>query len=218
MDTCKEIPFEQLNTLQVSALPLLIPTLVSLFPQNFKVPHGQNYYMKGVFVSAPQVDVAEKVAARLPQLSKESGVNFTLVHELLPMKKVLSVPNHATAHIRASRINVLVIAAWDSKDINLLDTVRNNLNELGQIVIQGEKIIPESANVGYGNYSKRRVEHIGDCTQVHLDPEEIVSVAAGSKANAEALFGENYARLQKLKQEHDPDLVFFKWCPITPQA
>ena len=35
---------------------------------------------------------------------------------------------------------------------------------------------------------------------------------------ADALFGENYARLQKLKKEYDPDLVFFKWSPITPQA
>ena len=42
--------------------------------------------------------------------------------------------------------------------------------------------------------------------------------SSGSKANAKALFGDNYARLQKLKQEYDPDLMFFKWCPITPQA
>ena len=174
--------------------------------------------MKGVFSSGPQADVADKVANRLPQLSKESGVNLTVVHELIPTKKILSVPNHATAHIRASRINVLVIAAWESKDTNILDTVRNTLNELAQIVIQGEKIIPESLNVGYGNYSKHRVERMRDCAQVLLDAEEIVSVAGGSKANAPALFGENYARLQKLKQEYDPDLVFFKWCPITPQA
>ena len=56
--------------------------------------------------------------------------------------------------------------------------------------------------------------------QVLSDPEEIVSAvgSSGSKANSQALFGENYARLQKLKQEYDPDLTFFKWCPITPQA
>ena len=55
--------------------------------------------------------------------------------------------------------------------------------------------------------------------QVLSDLEEIVSAAqsSGSKAHAQTLFGENYARLQKLKQEYDPDLTFFKWCPITPQ-
>jgi FAD/FMN-containing dehydrogenase len=47
--------------------------------------------------------------------------------------------------------------------------------------------------------------------------EEIVSALPGSSSGgAEILFGENYARLQKLKKEYDPDLVFFKWCPITP--
>ena len=56
--------------------------------------------------------------------------------------------------------------------------------------------------------------------QVLSDPEESVlaAMSSGSKAHAQALFGENYARLQKLKQEYDPDLTFFKWCPITPQA
>jgi Berberine and berberine like len=49
--------------------------------------------------------------------------------------------------------------------------------------------------------------------------EEIVSAAPKSPTSsngAEALFGENYARLQRLKKEHDPDLMFFKWCPIIP--
>jgi hypothetical protein len=54
------------------------------------------------------------------------------------------------------------------------------------------------------------------------DSEEITSAATGTAgtagAKAETLFGENYARLQKLKKEYDPDLVFFKWSPITPQA
>jgi len=160
--------------------------------------------MKGVFSSGPQAEVADKLVSRLPQISAESGVNLTVLHELIPTKKILSIPNHATAHIRGGRINVLVVAAWENKDTIVLDTVRKATNELGQILVQGEKIIPESLNVGYGNYNG----------------EEIVSVEgnSGSKANAQALFGENYARLQTLKQKYDPDLVFFKWCPIIPQA
>ena len=56
------------------------------------------------------------------------------------------------------------------------------------------------------------------CAQTSLsDSEEIVS-ATGPGASAEELFGENYAKLQKLKQEYDQDLVFFKWRPITPRA
>ncbi|KAI9465877.1 FAD-binding domain-containing protein [Lactarius psammicola] len=188
MDTCKEIPFEELNGLQ-----------------NFNVPHGKNYYMKGVFSSGLQADVADKLVSRLPQLSAESGVNFFVVHECVPTNKILAVPNHATAHIRGPRINILILATWDSKDTNILDTVRDAANELGRILVQAEKIIPESLNVGYGNYIPEYIE-------------SAVVGRSGSKVDAKALFGENYARLQKLKQEYDPDLVFFKWCPITPQA
>ncbi|KAH9177610.1 FAD-binding domain-containing protein [Lactarius sanguifluus] len=188
MDTCKEIPYEELNTMQ-----------------NSRVVHGKNYYMKGVFTSGLQADVADKLVSRVPQLSAESGANFTVLYELVPTNKILTIPNHATAHIRGPRINVLIMASWDNKDTNVLDTVRNTANELGQILLSGEKTIPESLNVGYGNYN----------------PKYIDSAAvgrSGSNVDARALFGENYARLQKLKQEYDPDLVFFKWCPITPQA
>jgi hypothetical protein len=112
--------------------------------------------MKGVFSSGPQPDVADTLASRLPELSAECGATLHVVHELVPMEKVLSVPNHATAHIRGSRINVLIIASWESKDAKILDAVRKATNEIGRILVQGEKVIPESDNVGYGNYSKRR--------------------------------------------------------------
>ena len=113
--------------------------------------------MKGVFSSSPQVDLADKLMSRLPQLRVESGANLTVVHEFIPNKKILSIPNDATAHIRGSRINVLIIADWENKDTDILDKVRKASSELGQIIIQGEKIIPESLNVGYGNYSKHHM-------------------------------------------------------------
>ena len=60
------------------------------------------------------------------------------------------------------------------------------------------------------------------CLYIFLaDSEDIASPTAGTAgptAKASALFAENYARLQKLKQQYDPDLVFFKWNPVTPQA
>ncbi|KAI0300589.1 FAD-binding domain-containing protein [Multifurca ochricompacta] len=187
MDTCKEIPYEELNSMQ-----------------NFNVKHGKNYYMKGVFASAPQADVAHNLVSRLPELSTKNDIRLTVVYELISTKKVLSIPNHATAHIRGSRVNVLIFATWDDKDTKKLDTVRSAANELGGILLEGERNIPESLNTGYGNYNS----------------EEIVSSVgtSGSKVSAEALFSENYAKLQKLKKQYDPDLVFFKWCPITPEA
>ena len=113
--------------------------------------------MKGVFTSAPHPDVTEKLVSRVPQLCAETGVQLFVMHELIPTNKALSIPNNATAHIRGARINVLISSIWDSKDPDILDAVRNAANELAGIVVQGEKVIPESLNVGYGNYSKHRV-------------------------------------------------------------
>jgi hypothetical protein len=110
--------------------------------------------MSGVFSSGPQVDTAKKLVSRLPSLSKESNANFTIAYELLPKEKTLTVPNNTTAHIRPPLFNVLVLATWTDKDPNKHDVVRNATSELGRIVIQGEKVITEHHNAGYGNYSE----------------------------------------------------------------
>lgn len=49
-----------------------------------------------------------------------------------------------------------------------------------------------------------------------VDAEYLASPASATGIAAQKLFGENYARLQKLKNAYDPDGVFFKWNPITP--
>jgi hypothetical protein len=112
--------------------------------------------MKGVFASGPRVDVAETLASSLPELSMKSGAKITVIYELIPTKKILAVPNHATAHIRGSRVNVLTLATWNDNSTDKLDTVRSAAAELCRIVLQGERIIPGSQNTGYGygNYCK----------------------------------------------------------------
>jgi hypothetical protein len=101
------------------------------------------------------VEVAEKLLARHPELAKTSGVNLITLFELIPTKNVLAVPNNATAHIRGSRVNVGIMASWPDRDANKLEAARRATAELGRIVIEGEKSIPESENTGYGNYGKR---------------------------------------------------------------
>jgi len=110
--------------------------------------------LKGVFSSGPQVEVAEKLVSRLPEIVARSGLNVTIVFELISTRKILSVPNDATAHIRGSRASVLLLALWTDKDATKLDAARNAAAELSRIIIEGEKVIPESINIGYGNYSK----------------------------------------------------------------
>ena len=54
-------------------------------------------------------------------------------------------------------MNVVIFAEWEDKDPDTLDKARKATSELRQILVQGEKIIPESLNIGYGNYSKHRM-------------------------------------------------------------
>ena len=110
--------------------------------------------MNGVFSSGPQVDAAKNIVSRLPSLSKESKANFTVVYELLPKEKTLTVPNNATAHTRAPLYNVLVLGTWEDNDPNKIDPIRKASSELGRIVIQGDKVITEQHSSGYGNYSE----------------------------------------------------------------
>jgi FAD/FMN-containing dehydrogenase len=62
----------------------------------------------------------------------------------------------------------------------------------------------------------------GQCAHIPFSAsEDVASPAAGTTgpgAKAQVLFGENYAKLQRLKKQYDPDLVFFKWNAVTPQA
>lgn len=110
--------------------------------------------MNGVLSSGPQLDAAKNLVSRLPNLLKESNTNFTVVYELVSKEKVLTVPNNATAHTRGPLHNVLMLGTWEDKDPNKLDVLRNVVSELGRIVLQGEQVITEDHNSGYGNYSE----------------------------------------------------------------
>ncbi len=76
------------------------------------------------------------------------------MYELVPKEKTLTVPSNATAHIREPLFNVLLLSTWEDKDPNKLDVLRSAASELGRIVIQGDSVITERHNTGYGNYSE----------------------------------------------------------------
>jgi hypothetical protein len=100
------------------------------------------------------MEVAEKLLSRQPELSKNSGLNVTTVFELISTNKVTAVPNSATAHIRGPRVNIGIMASWTGNDANKVDVARSVTSELTRIIIEGEKIIPESENTGYGNFGE----------------------------------------------------------------
>jgi len=38
------------------------------------------------------------------------------------------------------------------------------------------------------------------------------------KSPAAILFGVNYPRLQKIKAQYDPDMMFSRWFPVIPES
>ena len=57
---------------------------------------------------------------------------------------------------------------------------------------------------------------VADTSDLDHSPEEEYGVVETNKA--EALFRENYPRLQELKKKYDPENIFNKWFAITPSA
>ncbi|KAI0052753.1 FAD-binding domain-containing protein [Auriscalpium vulgare] len=183
MDMSREIPYEELNGLQ-----------------NHLMPHGRNYYMKGIYTSGPSVPVSEELLQRVAALSAAHGITLFLAFEFFPTGKILTIPNDATAHIRGARVSTLIFSAWDDGD--KLPAVRASANELMDVILKGETKLSERENTGYGNY-------------IAEDPA-VNAPGAGSTVGADRLFGANYPRLQKLKKQYDPTMLFSKWCPIVP--
>ncbi|ETW78593.1 hypothetical protein HETIRDRAFT_419847 [Heterobasidion irregulare TC 32-1] len=187
VDLCKEIPYEELNTLQ-----------------NDGVAPGSNYYMKSVFVSGPQPDVAEDILSHLDTLTEKHKLRVIFIYEFFPVNKVLSVPTEATAYVRRPRLSTMVLVRWDNDGSDKLADVRLAATELTNLALSAENKVPPAENTGYGNYIS----------------EEIVPVSkdVAPTSRAEALFGENYPRLQKIKNQYDPEGIFSRWYGIKPNA
>ena len=119
--------------------------------------HGKNYYLKGVFTTGPIPSHAPALFNRLMEICDTQKLNITLMFEYIPIQKVLSIPNDATAHIRGKRVSAVAFCTWDEGGKERLDEVRAAARELVDMILEAEKEINEidvNTNTGYGNYSK----------------------------------------------------------------
>ncbi|KZV71450.1 FAD-binding domain-containing protein [Peniophora sp. CONT] len=196
MDTCTEIPYEQLNGLQ-----------------NAQVPHGQHYYMKGAFVSAPAFRSASPILSYITSnldTWKELGVTPTLAFEYIPLGKTMSVPLDTTAYMRAPVVSTLCMMAWrdDDEAERKLEKVRAIANVLVQTLVESDAGVDKGTNTGYGNYLSEEVA-----------ADDVTAAVTGEKEKADkslALFGKHYPRLREIKRKWDPELVWNKWYVVLP--
>ena len=150
-----------------------------------------------------------------------SGVHCGVQHEFWPLKKVRSVPNGTCAFNRPKFNHGVVFVTWKDNTPENLALARSAGRELASIVASGQEEYIGKDEQGYGNYGTSfkfleftpGIAHISDLDHT---PEEEYGVV--TKNRAEALFRDNYPRLQELKKKHDPECIFNKWFTITPSA
>jgi len=100
--------------------------------------------------------VAEAALEYVTRISVH-GLSAAMIFEHIPFHKVLTVTNDATAHIRGPRINCVAVAKWEEGGKERLTEFRPAINQLVNMVLSGEEILPASTNTGYGNYGKSQI-------------------------------------------------------------
>jgi hypothetical protein len=133
VDTCQEIPYEQLNGLN-----------------NEMAMAGEYRYHRAVHESTPRPDVVAQEFARMVALT-EGDVHIMVFHEYIPGQKISNVAREATAfHQREPKGNVLIVMGWKDDHEKSMTFAREAATELLSFATNAEKA---EDNIGYGNYS-----------------------------------------------------------------
>ena len=177
--------------------------------------------MKGVRATKPRIEVAEKTLQAITQLSENRpNMNILCLFEYFPLAKICSIPNDATPFIRVSYGNVVNIIRWAANTEENLKFARAASREIADIILASNVDLADADNIGYGNYGALRSGPVKILVllRLRLDPEIAVGGIDGGPVDdkAHVLYGDNYPRLQALKQKYDPEMLFSKWFAITP--
>ncbi|KDQ54384.1 hypothetical protein JAAARDRAFT_60767 [Jaapia argillacea MUCL 33604] len=139
---CREMPYEQLNSLQ-----------------NEFTPHGINYYINGAYHHGPDLELATKFFARFTELSANPDFQMNLIFEYISLDKITSVPNDATAFVRGERGNILISTNWKEDSPERSKLGKEMVHELVNL-IHGHTGYRKKEEVGYGNYSSESTDGV----------------------------------------------------------
>ncbi|KAJ3548836.1 hypothetical protein NMY22_g1109 [Coprinellus aureogranulatus] len=133
-DTAKEIPYEELNTLQ-----------------NMQTPRGKGWYLKGISHKEPDFEGTTKVLIKVGELAENQQFYPTIIWEYFPLSRVNAVPVAATAFRRELTPNILFTLAWDSEN-DRTDEARSAVQNLADVLAAGQKGLSKGEEFGYTNY------------------------------------------------------------------
>lgn len=135
MDTVKERPYEELN---------------SLF--NDGVPHGRCYYLKGVSQKTIRYDLTAQALTKVTEVVKAGKFRSAMLFEYFSLKKVNAVPVPATAFRRELSSNILVQLTWDGEHPEWTGEAREVAKDLVDVVLRKQGMLNDSEKLGYTNY------------------------------------------------------------------
>ncbi|KAF5340312.1 hypothetical protein D9611_007881 [Ephemerocybe angulata] len=191
VDNVREIPYEQLNSLQ-----------------NPQASHGRCYYLKGVSQASPNYKATMELIQKVAEIAKGGVFKPAILHEYCPNAKINSVPVSATAFRRQISSNILTNVAWE-EGVDKAAEAREIAKELVDIVLRGQgNSLDDAEKSGYTNY---------DHDDIDIPSASIASPTGDHWAKrADLAFASNYPKLQQIKKVYDPENIFNRWYPITP--
>lgn len=142
MDHTNEIPFEKLNTLQVSLLGLRmlchwVRTTSHKTLQNPHVEHGIGRLIRGFLQIKPDVSsIHEAFNHAVRSSTDQMSAMFTL--EFYPGEKVLSVTKDSTAFVRGAFSNGFAIVSWKEDSAERRMSARGFAREIADIMMVGQ--------------------------------------------------------------------------------
>ncbi|PPR02442.1 hypothetical protein CVT24_001991 [Panaeolus cyanescens] len=133
LDLTKEIPYEEVNTMQ-----------------NAAAGHGKGVYMKGVAHKSPVYTSIQKAYNRFVQILETGNFQGALLFEYFPLTKIKSIAAGETAFRREDALNIAVLLMWDPSE-DRTNEARPFAHELCETVVSGQKM-SDTEILGYTNY------------------------------------------------------------------
>ncbi|KAH8091648.1 hypothetical protein BXZ70DRAFT_473549 [Cristinia sonorae] len=156
---------------------------------------GACYYFKGVLLSntpAGDLNITKHqrfldITARMPDHT------VSIMHEYFPHAKINSLPADATPYRRDLPGNALIVIQWKENTPENAIKAKEAAHALAELAPEGE---------AYGNYTP--------------DSDALPVAGAVSADKTKLLYRDNYPRLQAIKKNYDPNMVFNQWHTIVP--
>ncbi|EKM51784.1 uncharacterized protein PHACADRAFT_150472 [Phanerochaete carnosa HHB-10118-sp] len=157
------------------------------------VAPGKCHWFRSVLVDhATKVLTRETFDVVMELSNPEKPLNHaSLTFEYMPQAKINGVPSDETAYSRnrPGLGNGLAHVIWDEDKPELLEEAKQ--------IVQQMTVLLKTSGPQYGNYTP-------------------LPTAEARSIRAQALYGDNYPRLQQIKRIFDPNMIFDKWFPIQP--